>query len=235
MAVKSQVRFLGAFMRTIKFILAVFFCAFCASCGTAGNEVVQFQAQKTQQVMMRDGESTITSRALNSIVTMRSADRKVGSRPAFIVGIQNISRKPLDFRVGDVLAVQIVGGQATARLKVFSYDELVQEEQNAQVGRAVLVGVLGGVSAGLAGRNEDRQNQAAYQNAVLASQVGAAGQQNLAALEQLTIKDQTLLPGETYAGKLYVQAPEGSGGAKMYALTLPVGPDQHEIVITQGP
>jgi hypothetical protein len=222
-------------MRTIRALLPAAICVFCTGCVTAGNETVQFQAQKTQQVMMRDGESTITSRALRSIVTMRSADRKVGSRPVFIVGMQNISRQPLEFRVGEIAATQIVGGQPVAQLKVFTYDELVQEEQNAQVGRAVLVGVLGGVSAGLAGRNEGLQNQVAYQNAVLASQVGAAGAQNLAALEQLALKDQTVLPGETYAGKLYVQGPDTqNGGAKMYSLIVQIGPDRHEIVITQG-
>src|ERR1700712_550338 len=182
-------------MRAIHWAVVLLLCGFCGACSSAGgNEALRFQAQKTQQVMMRDGESTITSRALNSIVTMRPADRKPGSRQVFIVGIQNISRKPLEFRVANVSAMQTVGGQPSAQLRVFTYEELAQEEQNAQVGRAVLVGVLGGVGAGLAGRNQGLQDQFAYQNAVLASQVSAAGQQNLAALEQLAIKDQTVLP-----------------------------------------
>jgi hypothetical protein len=210
-------------------------CSLLAGCATAGNDVVQFQAQRTQQVLMRDGESTITSRGLNSIVTMRPATRQVGSRPVYIVGIQNISRQPLNFRVGDAQAVQIVAGQPAKALKVYSYDELYQEELNAQVGRAILVGVLGGVNSGLAGRNPYAQANAEYNNAALANQVAAAGEQNVAALEQLTIKDHTLLPGESYAGKLHVQGPESdASGAKIYALNLAVGPDRHEIVVAHG-
>jgi hypothetical protein len=216
-------------------LLGVVVCLFCAGCVTAGNDTVQFRAQKTQQVMMRDGESTITSRALKSIVTMRPAERKVGNRPVFIVGIQNISRQPLEFRLANVSAMQMTGGQPVAQLRVYTYDELVQEEQNAQVGRAVLVGVLGGVNAGLAGKSYYRQDQAAYQNAELAAQVSAVGAQNLAALEQLAIKDQTVLPGEVYAGKLYIQGPESQdGNGKMYSLTVQLGTDRHEIIITQG-
>lgn len=222
-------------MRKVSSVMAAAVCLLCAGCVTDGGDTVQFQAKKTQQVVMRDGASTITSRALKSIVTMRSAERKVGSRPVFIVGIQNVSRQQLEFRLVNVSAMQIVDGQPAAQLKVFTFDELVEEEKNAQVGRAVMVGVLGGIGAGLAGKDQYRQNQAAYQNAALATQVGIAGQQNLAALEQLAIKDQTLMPGETYAGKLYVQGPEAqNGNEKLYSLIVQIGSDRHEIVISQG-
>jgi hypothetical protein len=223
-------------MRKVSSMMAAAVCLLCTGCVTdGGGDTVQFQAKKTQQVVMRDGASTITSRALKSIVTMRSAERKVGSRPVFIVGIQNISRQQLEFRLGNVSAMQIVGGQPTVQLKVFTYDELVEEEKNAQVGRAVMVGVLGGVGAGLAGKDQYLQNQSAYQTSLLATQVHVAGQQNLEALEQLTIKDQTLMPGETYAGKLFVQAPEAqNGNEKVYSLTVQIGPDRHEILISQG-
>src|ERR1700712_5052266 len=127
-------------MRGVGSMMAAAVCLLCTGGVTdGGGDTVQFQAKKTQQVVMRDGASTITSRALKSIVTMRSAERKVGSRPVFIVGIQNISRQQLEFRVGNVSAMQIVGGQPVAQLKVFTYDELVEEEKNAQVGRAVMV------------------------------------------------------------------------------------------------
>jgi hypothetical protein len=203
-----------------------------AGCTTTG-EVVRFQARPQQQTMMRDGGSMLTSQGKHSLVSLRPATRLVGNRPVFVVGIQNLSKIPLDFRVGNVQAVQTADGQAVKELKVYSYDELVAEEQQAQVGRAVLVGVLGGVSAGLAARNSYAQYHAAVQNEVLAANVAAAGAQNLAALEQLTIKDHTVLPGEQYAGKLSIEAPVEGSGAKAYSLSIFVGPDRHDIQIVQ--
>jgi len=224
-------------MSVIRVAAALIGAVMVSGCVTAGTDVVRFQTKSPQQfVAMRDGQSVITSRGRFSAVTLRPALRQVGSRPVFIVGIENASKRPLDFVVSNVEATQVIDGEAR-NLKVYKYDELVQEEQNAQVGRAVLVAALGGVNSGLAGRNEYAQARAEDQNAVLAQNVAAQGQMNLEQLEQLAIKDQTIMPGETYGGKLYVEGPAGSDKvrSKLYTLTLMVGPDRHEIQVTQGP
>jgi hypothetical protein len=141
----------GAVMRYAKLSLAALAVSLLAACTTTGGyEAVRFQPRPQQQAMMRDGTSMLTSQGKNSLVSLRPADRLVGSRPVFVVGIQNTSKIPLDFRVGNVAALQIQDGQAVRELKVYSYDELVAQEQQAQVGRAILVGVLSGVNSGLA-------------------------------------------------------------------------------------
>jgi hypothetical protein len=68
----------------------------------------------------------------------------------FIVGIQNVCQYQLDFRVSEATAGQIVEG-STKSLRIYTYDELVSQEQTAQIGRALLVGALQGVNAGLVG------------------------------------------------------------------------------------
>jgi hypothetical protein len=181
---------------------------------------------------MREGSSVITSRGRNSIVTMRPAAREASTQPVFIVGIQSASRQPLNFYVSQTTAVQIVDGKPDRELKVYSYDELVAQERNAQVGRAFLVAALSGVNSGLAGRNPDAAAAAEERNAALAAQVAAAGQQNMQALEELALKDHTLMPGETYAGKLALEGP--ASGAKSYSIALTVGPDRHEILVVHG-
>jgi hypothetical protein len=205
-------------------------------CVTTSNDVVRFTAASPQQqALIRDGASVITSRGKSSVVTLRPATRAVmNGRPVFIVQIQNLSKQPITFRVADVSARQEHGSEARD-LKVFSYEELVQEEKNAQVGRAIGVALVSGANSYSAGRGYWRQARANDENAALAANVAAQGAQNLQALEALAIKDNTLLPGETYGGRLAIQGPEADNTpARSYTLVLPVGSDVHEFHISQG-
>jgi hypothetical protein len=195
-----------------------------AGCVTTSTDVVRFTPKSPQQqAMIRDGESVIISRGKISQVTLRPATRQViNGRPTFIVDIQNLSRQPVTFRVSEVSAQQMLGPEPHD-LKVFSYDELVQEEKNAQVGRALGVALVAGANSYSAGRSYWRQARADDQNADLAANVAAAGARNLQALEMLAIKDNTLLPGETYGGRLVLQGPEAGDT------------DVHQFQIAQGP
>jgi hypothetical protein len=67
----------------------------------------------------------------------------------------------------------------------------------------------------------------------MAAQVATQGQQNLIALEQQVIKDHTLMPGEILTGKLALSAPE-TDGMKTYLLTITLGSDKHEFLVSQG-
>jgi hypothetical protein len=206
-------------------------------CVTGSTDVVKFTPRSPQQqAMVRDGASVITSRGRLSVVTLRPATRLVeNGRPVFIVNIQNQSKATLTFRTSQVSARQSLGG-AARDLKVFSYEELVQEEKNAQVGRAIGVALVAGANSYSAGRSYWRQARADDQNAELTANVAAAGARNLEALEALAIKDNTLLPGETYGGRLVIQGPEtGDMPSRSYTLVLPVGADVHEFTISQGP
>jgi hypothetical protein len=194
---------------------------------TSSNDTVSFQPTAYQQTILRDGDTIITSRAKNSIVTVRPATHLVAGRPVFIVGIQNISRARLDFRVSEASAGQIADG-STHPLKVYTYDEIVTQEKSEGTGRALVASVLG-VSANGDNVTLDTGNG----EALAAAQEN--NKKNMEDLEQLALKDRTLMPGESYAGKLYLEQPADAKGPKTYFFDLKVGPDRHEFQIVQAP
>lgn len=220
-----------------------------------------------QQAIIRDGRNALVSRQKNSLVLVSPASRQVqtGGRPVFVVGINNLSPKPVNFLTAQVEATQMVGEQAFP-MQVITYEALVQEERNQQVGRAILAGLVVGANAygasragygsyesttiGPRGRTYTTsgtfysptaaaiaQNTAAAQNEAMISATIERGQANMAMLEQSVIKDNTLMPGEWYGGQLHLAPPaDSSGGAsKNYVLTLQVGNDRHVIDVSQGP
>jgi hypothetical protein len=237
--------------------IAVFAALMLSGCVT--NETVSFRASGNgQQAIMRDGQPALVSRQKNSLVLVRPASREIksGGRPVFVVGINNISPNPVNFTVAQVEATQMVAQQAYP-MQVITYEALVQEERNAQVGRAILVGLAAGANAyGASQAGHGRyttpsgrtgtfysptaaaisQNRAAYQNDAMISATIEQGQANLANLEQGVIKDNTLMPGEWYGGQLHLAPPADSpNGAKNYVLTLQVGNDRHVIDVSQAP
>lgn len=214
---------------------------------------------------MRDGQAALASRGKNSLVLVRPAARQFesGARPVFVVGIYNMTRAPLEFRVANVQASQLIEQQYVG-LSIVSYEELVREERNRQIATAILVGVAAAgnaYSASQAGYYNASstvttprgntyqvattgysptaaaiaQSNAAIQNEAMISSTLESGQRNLAALERGVIKDNTLLPGEWYGGQLHLQPPVApkSGAAKTYSIALNVGGDRHQIDIVQ--
>jgi hypothetical protein len=234
--------------------------------GCATKETVQFQPSTEQQSLVRDGVPAIVSRRANSIVLVRPAAREFrsGARPVFVVGIYNLGKTPINFRVATVEATQIVNQQATA-LKVITYEQLVSEEQTRQVFAAIGTGLAAGANAvaasnagyyqsnttvyGPNGTYQARtvgysptaayiaQANASAQNEAMIQSTIERGQENLANLERGVIKDNTLLPGEWYGGQLHLQplASGGSNALKQYQVTILVGPDRHDVSIAQGP
>lgn len=63
------------------------------------------------------------------LVRPASRQLQANGRPVFVVGINNLGKQPVDFRVGQVEALQHVGG-SDFEMKVVTYDMLVQEEKN---------------------------------------------------------------------------------------------------------
>ena len=227
--------------------------------GCVTSETVSFKATGGgQQAIMRDGQPALVSRQKNSLVLVRPASREIksGGRPVFVVGINNISPNPVNFMASQVEATQMVAQQANP-MQVITYEALVQEERNAQIGRAILVGLASGANAygasqaGYGTYTTPRgrtgtfysptaaaiaQNRAAYQNDAMISATIEQGQANLANLEQAVIKDNTLMPGEWYGGQLHLAPPADSpSGAKTYVISLQVGNDRHVIDVSQGP
>jgi len=231
--------------------------------GCVSTETVHFRPKPDQQALMRDGQSALVSRRRNSIVLIRPAARefRTGGRPVFVVGINNLSKGPLDFRVGDIQAMQTVNGEV-AQLQVITYEDLKQEERNRQIASALLVGLAAGANAAAASQagysNSTStvsgprgtytvnttgysptaaaiaQSNASVQNDAMISATIERGQANLVNLERSVMKDNTLLPGEWYGGQLHIQPLAQSSETKYYNIVLMVGPDRHEIEIAQG-
>ena len=244
-------------IRAASVAMAALACAACAS-----REVVQFTPKAQQQAIVRDGSPALISRKSSSLVLVRPAAREFQSnaRPVFTVGIFDLAPGPIEFRVAGIEAIQVVNRQQM-RLKVFTYEELTQEERNRQIASAVLVGLAAGANAAAASRagyynsnatvttsngvynlhtsgysptaNAIAQANASAQNEAMISATVERGQANMAALEATVLKDNTLFPGEWYGGRLYLQPPASSDGPKTYQIVLNVGPDRHEIDLTQ--
>ena len=174
----------------------------------------------------------------------------------FVVGMNNLGRTPLDFRVSQVEVSQRVG-DSEYPMKVVTFEMLQQEEQNRQVAAAILTGVAGAANAYSASRAgygsyttpsgrtgtfysptaaAIAQNNVAVENEAMFAATVERGQQNMAILEQSVIKDNTLMPGEWYGGQLHLAPPvDQGGGQKSYTIVIMVGNDRHVIEVAQGP
>ena len=228
--------------------------------GCVTTETVQFRASNPQQqAMMRDGQPALVSRQKSSVVLVRPAARQLqaGGRPVFVVGINNLGKAPLEFRVAQVEANQVVGGQ-DFQMTVVTYEMLAQEEKTRQVAAAILTGVAAGANAYGASRAgygsyttpsgrtgsfysptaaAIAQNTAAVQNEAMIAGTIERGQANMAALEQNVLKDNTLMPGEWVGGQLHLSPPTNppSGSSKNYTIIINVGTDRHVIDVAQAP
>jgi hypothetical protein len=227
--------------------------------GCASNETIAFRTSNPQQqAIMRDGQPALVSRLKSSLVLVRPASRKLQAkgRPVFVVGINNLSGQPVDFRVDRVEAIQHIAG-TDYQMQVITFDKLAEEERNRQIAAAILTGVAAAgnsISASQAGRGtyttpsgrtgsfydptaaSIAQNNAAIQNEAMISATIETGQRNMATLEQSVIKDNTLMPGEWYGGQLHFAPPTDKGGdQKTYTIIIMVGSDRHVIECNQGP
>ena len=174
----------------------------------------------------------------------------------FVVGINNLGKQPVEFRVAEVEAIQHVGASDYG-MQIVTFEMLAQEEKNRQVAMAVLAGVAGAAnsySASRAGYGSYTtpsgrtgtfysptaaviaQNNAAVQNEAMFAATIESGQRNMASLEQAVIKDNTLMPGEWYGGQLHIAPPtDQGGGQKSYTIVITVGTDRHVIDVAQAP
>ena len=225
---------------------------------SAGDTVSFKTTGPQQQAMMRDGQPALVSRQKNSLVLVRPASRQLqtNGRPVFVVGINNLGKQPVEFRVAEVEAIQHVGASDYG-MQIVTFEMLAQEEKNRQVAMAVLAGVAGAAnsySASRAGYGSYTtpsgrtgtfysptaaviaQNNAAVQNEAMFAATIESGQRNMASLEQAVIKDNTLMPGEWYGGQLHIAPPtDQGGGQKSYTIVITVGTDRHVIDVAQAP
>src|SRR6516225_4143698 len=98
-------------MRTSRLTVSVMLAAAVAGC--ARMETAHFEARPGQQALVRDGQPAIVSRLKNSIVIVRPASREfqAGTRPVYVVAINNLTNAPQQFSVAKVSVVQRLNGQ----------------------------------------------------------------------------------------------------------------------------
>ena len=119
-------------------------CAALGGCFSTGETIAFRTSNPAQQTMMRDGQPALVSRQKSSVVLVRPASRQLqaNGRPVFVVGINNLGKQPIEFRVGQVAALQHVGA-SDYEMHIVTYEMLVQEEKYRQVAAAILTGVAG--------------------------------------------------------------------------------------------
>jgi hypothetical protein len=234
-------------------ILCVVACVL--ACSGCMREAVRFAAQPDQEAITRDGQPALVSHQPDSVAIIRSAERRFasGSRPVFVLAIRNLTKAPVEFYARDITVTQ-ARGDTSLPLRVFSYDELVEEEETKQVISTLLVGAAAGANAAMAsqagystrtttvntpqGSYVSRTttynpaaslrawNRANRQNGRVLDAVIRQGDRNLDKLEREVIKDNTMMPGEWYGGTFYVQPPAEADGA--------TGPKRYTITVTIG-
>src|SRR4051812_11398221 len=123
-------------------------CAALSGCVSTGETVAFRPSNPQQQSMMRDGQPALVSRQKSSLVLVRPASRQLqaNGRPVFVVGINNFSKGPVDFRIAQVEAVQHVGASDYG-MQIVTYEMLAQEEKNRQVAAAIFTGLAGAANA----------------------------------------------------------------------------------------
>lgn len=200
---------------------------------------------------MRGSERLLASKQAHSVVVFRPVTSEIAgeARPVFVVGIENISKQPIDFRLSGVTAT-VITPQRQA-LKVHTYDELVEEQndRNADEFFSSLIladatsqsakkstegldylGKLGIDSAG-SQANQVRSTVSAGNTAMIGGSV-LNGIERLEELEKHVLKDGRVMPGQWLGGQVHVARPEG-GGQKLYTIAVMVGSDRHEFEVVQ--
>ena len=113
---------------------------------------IDLAAGPGQDAIVRDGVPALVSKKRN-VVMLRPNSRllKGNSRPAFTVVVKNQGDRPETLLETNITAKQAVEGKQVA-MRVYRYDELVQEEQTRQTIQAV------GVALSAAGRSMNAAN-----------------------------------------------------------------------------
>jgi hypothetical protein len=122
--------------------------------GCSSPQKVSLMAAPDQESIVRNGIPALISQKKN-LVMIRPNTRLLrgNSRPAFTLVVRNQGRSPITLHEADVSARQVVAGK-TVPVRVFKYDELVEEEETRQTLAAVgaaLSGVGRAMSAANAG------------------------------------------------------------------------------------
>ena len=219
---------------------------------------IELAAAPGQEAIVRDGIPSLVSKKHNLVMLRPNSQLLKGNpRPAFTVAVRNLGSKPETLLEANITARQTVDGKQVA-MRVYRYEELVQEEQTRQTVQAVgaiLSGTARAIDASNAGyvnttgsvngygytattydplRAQLAQNVANAQTQDDFANIQAQGEQNLSQLQHTILKDNTVMPGEWVGGTIVLDQPAYSGGApKSYTITVDFAGEQHEFHVAQ--
>jgi len=226
-------------------------------CAIKYNKISTLPA-KNQSSFFKDGRQVIVSRKPNSIVTIAASQENfpVNTRPSFIIVVNNISPQPVTFSTENV--VFTMEGK---ELKVFSFQELVQEIQQQRRSAATthaLIGALGILGASMQGGRTYHSGTYQSQNtietysgttysplATLQAQttfgaltanniaaINSAAEKQLYTVQNTILKKQTVLPNTWYGGYVRIGNLAEPEAPKSIKSTITVGKDVHEFLFT---
>jgi hypothetical protein len=96
-----------------------------------------FKSTATSDDARRTASPRVSSKEFASFGAAASRQLQANGRPVFVIGINNLGKQPVDFRVDQVEATQHVGA-SDYEMKIVTYEMLVQEEKNRQIAAAIL-------------------------------------------------------------------------------------------------
>lgn len=245
----SKVRFLG--------LMILFALMSTIGCAARYNKISALPAQD-QASFFKDGRHVIVSRQANSLVTIAPSQEAfaVNMRPSFIITVNNLSNQPITFSTENV-AFSMDGKD----LKVFSYQELVQEIEQQRRSAATtqaLIGALGVLGATMDGGRTScsgtyhsqntmgtysgtsysplatLQTQAAFSSMTSnnIAAINAAAEDQLNSVQNTVLRKETVLPNHWYGGYVrIINLPEPEN-PKSVAATVTCGNDIHQFTFT---
>jgi hypothetical protein len=204
--------------------------------GCAAPQRVVLTPAHDQQAIIRNGMQILASNKRH-LVMLRPNARSLGgnARPAFTLIVRNQGKKPETLHEAGIRAWQVIDRNHVG-VRVFRYDELIQEEETRQkvaafgaalsgFGRAMSAANAGNVTTtgtvttqGPYGttfgtysastydpaRAQMAQSIAAAETSADFERLRAQGEANLRALDATILKDNTVMPGNGTAVRLYL-------------------------------
>jgi hypothetical protein len=130
-------------------ILAISLCTAAMGCST---HEIKLAAAPGQESIVRDGVPALVSHKRHVVmIRPNSVLLKNSARPAFTVAVRNMGGRPEILRVSSITATQVRNAKQEM-VKVFSYEELLQEEETRQALQA-FAAALGGVGRAMSAAN----------------------------------------------------------------------------------
>lgn len=199
--------------------------------GCTSTKTVKFGPieQAGQMTMYEQGIAKLGSSAPGSIVIVKPGQDKIQvGRVKFVIAVSNKGTAPFDVSTESVA----VAGAGIPSLKVYSYDELVTEEENKKrkaanmAAAATFLSGMSGIMASAGGGSMASlyQTQAqATQMATMNVQEGAEAEATLQQYQDTVLRRTTVVPGSTAGGYIYFDAPMPG----RYDIEVTTGLDRH--------